>query len=194
MFENVREDIALGAGWHEIPVVRRFFGETGVRTAAVFLSPPLQAVIFYRAQAWLRVHHVPLLPNLFHRLTRIFAGVSIGDYTSIGPGLLMAHGNVVIDGHTQIGPLCSIAPFVTIGLDTGGPDASLDGPSIGRNVFIGSGAKILGRVRIGDNARIGANAVVMIDVPENCTAVGVPARVLEHERVLGPVKRQGAAD
>ncbi|MCL4230038.1 MAG: hypothetical protein HUU14_07530 [Dehalococcoidia bacterium] len=119
------------------------------------------------------------------------AAVSIGDYANIGPGLLMAHGNVVIDGHVRIGPLCSISPFVTVGLNTGGPDPSLTGPTIGRNVFIGTGAKVLGPITIGDNARIGANAVVMTDIPANCTAVGVPARVLEHDGPLGPAKGPG---
>ncbi|MBE7519120.1 MAG: hypothetical protein HS107_07715 [Thermoflexaceae bacterium] len=105
----------------------------------------------------------------------------------------MAHGNVVIDGHVRIGPLCTISPFVTVGLDTGGPDSSIAGPTIGRNVFIGTGAKLLGPIRVGDNARIGANAVVLTDVPDNCTAVGVPARVLEHDGALGPVKKPGHA-
>ncbi|MGE5597636.1 MAG: serine O-acetyltransferase, partial [Hyphomicrobiales bacterium] len=122
-------------------------------------------------------------------LTMMLAGVSIGDYTNIGPGLLMNHGHVIIDGHTWIGPNCSIAPFVTIGLDTGGPDVAYDGPDIGANVFIGTGAKILGRVRVGHNARIGANAVVLRDVPDNSTAVGVPARILPHETEFGAAVR-----
>ena len=105
--------------------------------------------------------------------------------TEIGPGLLMNHGNVIIDGATKIGPRCSIAPFVTIGLNTGGPDPSLVGPTIGQFVFIGTGAKILGPITIGDGARIGANAVVMTDVPASSTAVGVPARIIPHERPFG---------
>ena len=116
----------------------------------------------------------------------ILAGVSIGDRVSIGPGLLMNHGHVVIDGATTIGPLCSIAPHVTLGLNTGGPDVSFEGPKIGKFVFIGTGAKILGNVTIGENARIGANAVVLSDVPANSTAVGVPARVIAHQSPLGP--------
>lgn len=122
----------------------------------------------------------------------LLAGVSIGDFVIIGPGLLLNHGHVIIDGTTAIGPLCNIAPFVTIGLDTGGPGPSLAGPTIGRNVFIGTGAKILGSLTIGDNARIGANAVVMGDVPTNSTAVGVPARVIPHEYPLGPAQKRDA--
>jgi serine O-acetyltransferase len=189
VFESVREDIRLGVEWHSVPGVRRFLGRPGETAAALVLSPELQVVLLYRFQAWCKRQRVPLVPNICRRLTMLLAGVSIGDRVSVGPGLLMNHGHVVIDGTTTIGPLCSIAPFVTIGLDTGGPDVSLGGPTIGRFVFIGTGAKILGEVSIGDNARIGANSVVLRDVPANTTAVGVPARVIAHESVLGPAVR-----
>ncbi len=188
MFEKVREDIALGVAWHSVPGVRNLLGARAETAAAVVLSSELQVLLVYRFQAWARAHHIPLLPNLCRRLTMLLAGVSIGDRVEIGPGLLMNHGHVIIDGAVSIGPNCSIAPFVTLGLNTGGPDVSFEGPKIGRFVFIGTGAKILGGVTIGDNARIGANSVVMIDVPENSTAVGVPARILPHERPLGPVR------
>jgi serine O-acetyltransferase len=189
MFDNVREDIRVGADWHDVPLVRRYFGEAGVRVAAVALSDTLQVVLIYRFQAWARRRHIPLIPVICRRITMILASVAIGDRVEIGPGLLLAHGNVIIDGDTKIGPLCSISPFVTIGLNTGGPDPSYSGATIGRFVFIGTGAKVLGPMRIGNNARIGANAVVLDDVPDNHTAVGVPARVLEHDFVLGPVKK-----
>lgn len=190
MFENVREDIRQAVTWHAVPLVRRWLGPRAEAAASIILSPEAQVVLIYRLQAWLRRRGIPLLPNLCRRLTMLLAGVSIGDRVEIGPGLLLNHGHVVIDGTTRIGPFCSIAPFVTIGLNTGGPDVSLDGPTIGRFVFIGSGAKILGPVTVGDNARIGANAVVISDVPANATAVGVPARVIAHEYPLGPAKTE----
>ena len=185
MFENVREDIRLGLAWHSVPGVRRLFGGSAETFAVVLLSAELQVVLIYRFQAWTKSRHIPLLPNLCRRLTMVLAGVSIGDQVVIGPGLLMNHGHVVIDGTTTIGALCSIAPHVTLGLNTGGPDVSFEGPKIGRFVFIGTGAKILGDLTIGENARIGANAVVLTDVPANCTAVGVPARIIAHETPLG---------
>lgn len=194
MFENVSKDIDGGTLWHSVPGVGSRFGPRAERVASILLSAELQVVLVYRFQAWARHHRVPLVPNLCRRLTMLLAGVSIGDSVSIGPGLLVNHGQVIIDGTTTIGPLCNIAPFVTIGLNTGGPDASLSGPTIGRNVFIGTGAKILGPISIGDNARIGANSVVMDDVPANCTAVGVPARVIPHEFALGPARKSQAAD
>lgn len=190
MFENVREDVRQAVTWHAVPLVRRWFGQRAEAAASIALSPEAQVVLIYRLQAWLRRNGVPVLPGLCRRLTMLLAGVSIGDRVEIGPGLLLNHGHVVIDGTTRIGPFCSIAPFVTIGLNTGGPDVSLDGPTIGRFVFIGTGAKILGPVTVGDNARIGANAVVISDVPANATAVGVPARVIAHEYPLGPAKTE----
>jgi serine O-acetyltransferase len=189
VFDNVREDIAVAATWHEIRIVRRLFGEKGVRTAACILSPTLQCVLLYRFQIWTRARHVPIVPNLCRRLTMLLASVEIGDSVRIGPGLLLNHGSVVIDGATRIGPLCSIAPFVTIGLNTGGPSPDFGGPTIGKFVFIGTGAKILGTIEVGDNARIGANAVVLQNVPANCTAVGVPARIIPHEYTGGPTVR-----
>ncbi|MEO8539054.1 MAG: hypothetical protein ABI577_04880 [bacterium] len=186
MFENVTEDIRLGVAWHSVPLIRRMFGSRAETVACLILSAELQVVLIYRFQAWAKSRRVPLVPNLCRRLTMLVAGVSIGDQVRIGPGLLMNHGHVVVDGATTIGPLCSLAPFVTIGLNTGGPDVSFEGPKLGRFVFVGTGAKLLGPISIGDNARIGANAVVMIDVPADSTAVGVPARILAHEYPLGP--------
>jgi serine O-acetyltransferase len=190
MFENVREDIRQGVDWHALPAVRRIAGHRAECAAVLLLSSELQVVLIYRLQAWLRRRGIPLLPNLLRRLTMLLAGVSIGDRVEIGPGLLLNHGHVVIDGETGIGAECSIAPFVTIGLDTGGPGASFEGPVIGHFVFIGTGAKILGRVHIGHNARIGANAVVINDVPEDSTAVGVPARTIPHESRYGPAAKR----
>ena len=192
MFDSVREDVRLGVDWHSLPSVRRIAGRRAEIAAVLILSPELQTVLIYRLQAWLRNHGIPLLPNLLRRVTMMLAGVSIGDRVVVGPGLLLNHGHVVIDGEKYIGPECSIAPFVTIGLNTGGPDVAFEGPILGRFVFIGTGAKILGRVHIGHNARIGANAVVLTDVPDNCTAVGVPARIVPHESQFGPaVKTTG---
>lgn len=193
MFENVSRDIDLGVNWHSVPRVRALFGLRAERIATILLSAELQVVLVYRFQAWARQKRIFLVPNLCRRLTMLLAGVSIGDSVTIGPGLLVNHGQVIIDGTTTIGPQCNVAPFVTIGLDTGGPGPSLAGPTIGRNVFIGTGAKLLGPISVGDNSRIGANAVVLGDVPPNSTAVGIPARIIPHERPLGPARRSPGA-
>ncbi|MEO6318600.1 MAG: hypothetical protein ABIP36_07450 [Acidimicrobiales bacterium] len=127
----------------------------------------------YRLKARLQSLGVPVLPRLAHRAAMVLGQVTIGDPVVIGPGLYLLHGQVVIDGFTEIGPGALIAPFVTIGLQAG----SFEGPTIGANVSIGTGAKVLGAVQVGNGANIGANAVVVSDVPARATAVGVPARV-----------------
>jgi serine O-acetyltransferase len=129
--------------------------------------------VLYRAKARLQALGIPLLPYVAHRLAIASAGVSIGNPVLVEAGIYLPHGQVVIDGMVNIGRGAAIRPWVTIGLMEG----NLQGPMIGRNVRIGTGAKILGPVTLGDGAAIGANAVVMIDVPDGATAVGVPARV-----------------
>ena len=101
----------------------------------------------------------------------VFGQVQIGDPVVIAPGLYLLHGQVVIDGFTEIGAGAAIAPFVTIGLRQG----EINGPTIGDGVQIGTGAKVLGRITVGDGATVGANAVVIHDVPAGETATGVPA-------------------
>ncbi len=137
------------------------------------------AIWLYRAKTRLRRGNVPALPGVCDMLSRALFGVSIGNRVEIGPGLMITHGNVVIDGRTKIGRRCQINPWVTIGLSNSKKlGFSIDGPTIGDFVHIGTGAKVLGPITIGDYARIGANAVVVHDVPPNVTVVGVPARVI----------------
>jgi len=137
------------------------------------VSDAFLAQACYRCKARLQSLGVPGLPRLAHRAAMVLGQVTIGDPVVIAPGLYLLHGQVVIDGFTEIGPGARIAPFVTIGLKAG----SFDGPRIGANVSIGTGAKVLGAVRVGNGANVGANAVVVSDIPARATAVGVPARV-----------------
>jgi serine O-acetyltransferase len=130
--------------------------------------------VCYRAKAALQRRGVPVLPRLFHRLAMMTAQVSIGDPVVVEPGVYFPHGQVVIDGVVVVGSGTAIAPWATLGLVVG----SIAGPTVGRGVHIGTGAKLLGAVRVGDGASIGANAVVLHDVPAGATAVGVPARVV----------------
>ena len=113
------------------------------------------------------------------RVWSVICGADIGLGASIGGGLLLPHPNgVVIHSDAIIGNNCMIMQQVTVGqLATAGA------PKIGNAVYIGAGAKVLGAIRLGDHAAIGANAVVLMDVPSSCTAVGVPARLLRTQRV-----------
>ena len=136
--------------------------------------------VLYRFKIWGRRRRLPLLPRLADKLNQALFRVYIGDKVEIGPGLYINHGHVAIDGVVRIGADCTVSPFVTIGLSNSVRHwGSLgQGPWIGDGVHIGTGARILGPVRVGHSVRIGANAVVITDVPDRCTAVGVPARVL----------------
>jgi serine O-acetyltransferase len=130
------------------------------------------AQALYRVKATLQRRGVPLLPRLAHRLAMATGQVSIGDPVVIHPGIHLLHGQVVIDGVVEIHPGAVIGPFVTIGLRSG----DIVGPTIDQDVAIGTGAKVLGRVHVGAGASVGANAVVVDDVPAGTTVVGVPAR------------------
>jgi len=136
-------------------------------TSDAFLAQAL-----YRAKARLQALGVPILPRIAHRLAMALAQVSIGDPVLIHGGVYILHGQVVIDGIVEIQPGAVIGPFVTIGLRAG----DVRGATIERDVSIGTGAKVIGPVRIGQGSRIGANAVVVADVAPGVTVAGAPAR------------------
>ena len=138
-----------------------------------WVSDAFAAQALYRLKARLQALGVPLLPRLAHRLAMALAQVSIGDPVVVHPGVYILHGQVVVDGIVEIHPGVTIAPFVTIGLRAGDPQGAT---LIERDVSIGTGAKVVGPVRVGTGARIGANAVVVDDVPAAATVVGAPAR------------------
>lgn len=137
-------------------------------------SDAFAAHVLYRAKARLQTLGVPLLPRLAHRLAMMIAQVSIGDPVVLAPGVYIVHGQVVIDGITEIHEDVVIAPFVTIGLRAG----DVRGPVIERGVSLGTGAKVIGPVRVGARATVGANAVVVSDVTPGATVVGAPARAI----------------
>lgn len=137
-------------------------------------SDAFLAQALYRVKARLQTLGVPVLPRLAHRLAVIIAQLSIGDPVTVDAGVYIVHGQVVVDGLVEIHKGVVLAPFVTIGLRAG----DLRGATIEHDVNIGTGAKIIGPVRIGAGARVGANAVVTADVPPAVTVVGVPAHPL----------------
>jgi serine O-acetyltransferase len=140
----------------------------------IWQSDAFGGQVCYRAKARLQALGVPVLPRIAHRLAIVLAQVCIGDPVVVHAGVYIPHGQVVIDGLTEVGSGTAIRPFVTIGLNVG----SLIGPTVGRDVVIGTGAKIIGPVSLGDGCRIGANAVVVHDVPADATVVGIPAAPL----------------
>jgi serine O-acetyltransferase len=145
---------------------------SALRLAAV--SDASLAMVLYRARAAMRRRRIPVLPPVLHRLSMMISQVCIGDPVVIEPGVYVAHGQIVVDGFTTIEADTVLFPWVTIGLVAG----KFDGPTIRRGVWVGTGAKVLGPITVGRRARIGANAVVLRDVPAKAVAVGVPARVV----------------
>lgn len=128
----------------------------------------------YRLGARLGGVGVPLLPGALSRLARRLARIEIGPEPLLRPGVYIAHGEVTIEGRSEIHPQTVLSPFVEIGPAPGGRA----GPRIGPGARIGTGARIRGELRVGDSARVGANAFVTEDVPAGATAVGDPARIV----------------
>jgi serine O-acetyltransferase len=141
----------------------------------IWITDAFGAHVLYRVKARLQALGVPLLPRLVHQMAMQTGQVAIGDYTVMAPGVYIVHGQIVIDGITEIGAGVVVSPFVTVGLRAG----DFQGPVIEANVNIGTGAKVVGPIRVGAGAMIGANAVVVDDVPPGATVVGAPARPVE---------------
>ena len=134
-------------------------------------------VFLYRLQTFLYESGFHRSATTVSRINHFAYGVTIGNHVRTTGGLLIAHGHVVLDGFTFLGDRVHINPFVTLGVGNSETRPfELWGPVIGNDVNIGTGAKILGKVHVGDGVKIGANAVVVSDIPAHHTAVGVPAR------------------
>jgi len=178
VWRQIQEDVASAHFNRRFTSLRSLEGGARLLAVAdVALNSRLAAVLLFRGKRALQRRRVPLLPALLDRLCILLFNVNLGDYTDVGGGLYLPHGNVVVDGLVSIGRNCVIAPWVTIGTN-----GSLAGPTIGDGVFIGTGAKVLGAITVGERAKIGANAVVIDDVPPDTTGVGIPARPVRTER------------
>ncbi len=164
----------------------------------LFCYPGLQALISHRIAHKLAYWGVPFIPRFISYLTRIITGIEIHPKAQIGNRFFIDHGEGVVIGETTIiGDDVLIYQQVTLG-GTGNEHGKRH-PTIGNNVIIGAGAKVLGNITIGDNTRVGAGSVVVDDVPEHCTVVGVPGRVVQqkfmnpdgilmHNRIPDPIK------
>jgi serine O-acetyltransferase len=146
---------------------------TVVDLALLFFGhPPFAALVLCRFKASCQRRRIPVLPRLADQMARVWAQVCIGDTVVMHPGVRLTHGNVVIDGYVEVHSDVVIRPFVTIGQR----GHRLRGPTVHRGVYIGTGAKVLGTISLGDGAKIGANSVVIHDVAPGAVVVGAPAR------------------
>lgn len=142
--------------------------------------PGLHAVILHKPANFLYKLKVPLIPRLISHLNRWLTGIEIHPGARLGKRVFIDHGKGVVIGETsEIGDDVVIYQGVTLG-GTSTKKVKRH-PTLGSNIVLGCGAKILGNVKIGDNCQIGANSVVLKDVPPNSTVVGIPARIVVHE-------------
>jgi len=163
----------------------------------VLLYSGLHAIIYYRIAHGLLLLKIPILPRLISQFARYVTGIEIHPGAKMGRGLFIDHGMGVVIGETSIlGDNVTLFQAVTLGGT--GKEKGKRHPTVGNNVVIGTGAKVLGNITIGDNSYVGANAVVIKDVPPNSTVVGVPGRItkqdgkkidlsLDHIHVLDPI-------
>ena len=137
----------------------------------------LHAVRMYRASHWFYTKKMYTIARCISQISRLLTGIEIHPGAKIGKGFFIDHGSGVVIGETaEIGDNCLVYQGVTLGGT--GKEKGKRHPTLGNNVMVGAGARVLGPFKVGDNAKIAANAVVLEEVPPNCTAVGVPARIV----------------
>ena len=144
----------------------------------VLLYNGLHATFWHRIAHWLHIHNFRFIARWISQATKFFTGIEIHPGATIGRRLVIDHGTGIVIGETaEIGDDCLLYQGVTLGGT--GKDKGKRHPTLGNNVMVGSGAKVLGPFKVGDNARIAANSVVLREVPPNATVVGVPGRVVK---------------
>jgi serine O-acetyltransferase len=166
LFKTIRTDLRAKARWC-------YECDRWTAIVKVLLTDGTMAMILYRLMQWARRWRLSPLEMLFNKLNTICCNCIIGRGAEFDAGLVLIHSTgIVINGQVRGGANVHIEHQVTIGAER------RNSPVLGNDVFLGAGAKIIGSIAIGDGARIGANAVVLEDVPPHCTAVGIPARIV----------------
>ena len=176
-FAELRRLIRSDLWRHEGSAAFRAFWMHYWRTPGFRYTVWYRVHAYVRSQSWGKFGPRQYVSWKLRRLGFAF-GISVPPETTIGPGFYIGHyGGIVVHPEVRIGTNFNLSHDVTIGLSSRGERFGC--PTIGDNVYIGPGAKLFGRITIGDGAAVGANAVVTKDVPANTVAVGIPARALE---------------
>jgi serine O-acetyltransferase len=178
MFNRLREDIETV--FERDPAARNWF-------EVLLCYPGVHALFWHRFAHWLYRKHRFLTARIISEVSRFITGIEIHPGAQIGHRLFIDHGMGVVIGETaEIGDDVTIYQGVTLGGT--GKEKGKRHPTIGNRVMISAGAKVLGSIKVGDNAKIGAGAVVLQEVPSNTTVVGVPGRIVIQDgiRVKGP--------
>ena len=181
MFQNVTEDIRRAIG--NEPTLSR-------RLVAVYTNLGLHAVLLYRLSRWLDQHHCGFLGLMVSYYSSVTTGAQISRHARIGKGFVILHPvGIVIGATTVMGDCCMLSAGNVIG-------SRLDGrrPTIGNWLWAGVGAKILGGICVGDRVQVGANAVVLHSLPDDVTAVGIPAQIVRGSSASPAIGRSAATD
>ncbi|MEK6584676.1 MAG: serine O-acetyltransferase [Nitrospirota bacterium] len=169
MFENIKKDLYA--------VFERDPAASG-KIEVLLTYPGFHAVLLHRIAHWLWKRDVPVLPRVISHFSRFLTGIEIHPGARIGSYFFIDHGmGVVIGETTVIGNNVTLFQGVTLGGT--GKEKGKRHPTLGNNIVVGVGAKVLGNIVIGDNVKIGANSVVLESVPPDSTVVGVPGRVVK---------------
>lgn len=150
------------------------------RLEVFFLYPGFHAIVNHRLAHWFYKRKIYFIARVISQISRFFTGIEIHPGAAIGKNFFIDHGmGVVIGETTEIGDNCTIYQGVTLGGT--GKEKGKRHPTLGNNVMVGCGAKVLGPFKVGDNSKIAANAVVLTEVLPNSTVVGIPAKVVTKE-------------
>lgn len=192
--------VILIFGWRDVRAIQERDPAASNPVEVLLLYSGLHAIVFHRLAHFLLKMHIPVLPRLLSQIVRFFTGIEIHPGAVLGTGILIDHGMGVVIGETAvIGDNVTLYQGVTLGGT--GKETGKRHPTLGSNIVVGAGAKILGNITIGDNSYIGANAVVLASVPPNATVVGVPGHVtkqdgerldkrLAHAEILDPITEE----
>jgi serine O-acetyltransferase len=174
LFQLVQSDLRAKAQWCYGDISARALMKTAFTDGTA-------AMLWYRLMQWARRRRLAPLEMAFNKLNAIACNCIIGRGAEFGPGFVLIHSTgIVINGQVRGGSHVYLEHQVTIGAERG------HSPQLGDRVFVGAGAKIVGPVHIGHDCRIGANAVVVNDIPSGTTAVGIPAKVVRRRDSAAP--------
>lgn len=186
-FSKIKEDIQTI--YEKDPAAKSFF--------EILFYPGLQALFMHRIAHKLNYWHIPIIPRMISHWARFTTGIEIHPAATIGRRFFIDHGMGVVIGETTI-IKDDVLMYQGVTLGGTGKETGKRHPTVMSGVVIGAGAKILGNITIGENVRIGAGSVVIEDVPEHSTVVGIPARIvaqrfeqdgqLQHNHIPDPVK------
>lgn len=164
------------------------------RLEVLICYPGVWAVIWHRPAHWLYKHNAKLMARWLSQIVRGRTGIEIHPGAKIGRRCFIDHGMAIIIGETaEVGDDCTLYQGVTLGGT--GKDTGKRHPTLGNNVMVSSGAKVLGPFTVGDNSKIGSGAVVIEEVPPNCTVVGIPGRIVKRgDQIVDEMDQIGLPD